>query len=99
MGRRKGLETDHLPLGWGPPCLHRIGPRVPSPAAPRIRAAGCWGSPLWSVLGRLRGWCVPVGHPPGCPAPRAIGGGCSGPVSRPVLQLRVLLGCLPIAGV
>lgn len=98
-GQKEGAGDRSSAPGVGPSLSPQNRPKGPQSSRPTNPSCRVLGQPLWSVLGRLRGWRVPVGHPPGCPAPRAIGGGCSGPVSRPVLQLRVLLGCLPIAGV
>lgn len=71
--------------GWGPPCLHRAGPRAASPATPQIQGTG--GNPSQPVLSQLRGQRVPIGEPPSCPAPRAISGGCLGALSCPVPEL------------
>ena len=86
---------------WGPPLSPQSLPEIPQSSRPTNQSCPRrWGSPpRGQSSGRLRGWCVPVDHATGCPAPRAVSGGCSGPLCRPILHLRTLLGCLPIAGV
>lgn len=96
----RGWRLIISPTHLGPSPSPQSLPEIPQSSCPTDRSCPALGQPpRGQSSGRLRVWCVPVGHATGCPAPRAVSGGCSGPRRRPVLHLRTLLGRLPIAGV